>query len=999
MVLDPLALEEARQLWEAADEAGGIPQSVRLDILTVLAHLHFARYQVTADGEDQDDELLRAITLFNMLAVSAPERVPHQIQNALAALSAEATVDGGPHGDEAATVAKEHEETSPPSDPDGAITALHDALSRIPSGHRDRARLLSDLAGRLLARFEHLGAVADLDMAINAANQAAGACSPYDPMLPLALSNLALGLSRRYGQSGDQQDLDEAIDAGRRSVHATPPGHFGLGAMLTNLALALSGRYQHGGDKQDLDEAIDAEQQAVALAKPGHAYLPTRLSNLANDLLLRFLLAEDRRDLDAAITTAQRSVDLGPPGHPQRALHLSSLGNALRTQFERRGHRGDLDAAIDAEYQAVSATPQSHPNLGGHLTNLSNMLEARFELAGDRADLDAAIDVGYRAVELSPPDSTIRTGCVINLGNCLHSKFEQTMDQTDLDAAIEHWRQATQQNSGIASWRLAAATSWGFKAAEAGRVHLAAEGFAEAVGLLPLVAWHGLGRATREEHLGKTASLPGDAAAYAVLDGHPDHAVELLEQGRSVIWTQALNLRSDLTQLADNHPDLAGRLQALRAILDTPPPDATSPTPGLKGKYTRVTWHSNERQDLVELRRRMSREWDNVLTEVRKLDGFGHLLSGIPYSELTAAASDGHVVVVYASRYGSRALIVASGANQPLVVDLPRLSLNTVVDRATKLVQALAGQADSKRAFPDRERARHAILDILAWLWDALAEPVLTALGHNTTPKTGTPWPRIWWCPTGPLTVLPIHAAGQHPRLRSALTQETACVLDRVISSYTPTVTALAHARQTAERVQINHLTVGMSDTPGLPPLPAVPREMEVLAGYFPTGHANHKLMGSQATLETVSVAMAAHSGVHLACHAGPELDPSRTGFALWDGTLTLADLAAQSTQHRDLAVLSACYTAFGATGPLDEAIHLAAAMQFAGYRHVIASMWTIADSPAPFVADVIYSTLCQTGTLDASRSAEATHNAIQSLRQMDATNPLLWAPYIHLGP
>jgi tetratricopeptide (TPR) repeat protein len=982
-----------------AQKVEGPSQAIRLDILTVLAHLHFARYQVVSDKKDQDDELLRAITLFHMLAAMAPERVPHQIRNALAALSAEATAGLESHRKEAATAAKEYEETSPPPDLDGAITALQDAVRRIPSGHRRRAEALSELAGHLLARFEQLGVAADLDTAINAAEQAVAASPPYDPILSMALSNLTLGLSRRYERSGDQSDLDNAIDAGRRSVHATPPGHPGLGAMLTNLALALSMRYQHHEDKQDLDEAIDAEQQAVAMANPGHAYLPTRLSNLAGDLLFRFHLANDQRDLDAAITAAQRSVGLSPPGHPHRALHLSSLGHALRTRFERTGDRADLDSTIDVQYQAVAATPQGHPNLGGHLSNLGAALEARFELTGDRADLDAAIDAGYRAVKVAPSDSTIRTGCLINLGNCLHSKFEQTKDQTDLDTAIDCWRQATQQISGIARWRLTAATSWGLKAAEAGRHHLAAEGLAEAVGLLPLVAWHGLGRATREEQLGEPAGLPGDAAAYAVLDGHPDRAVELLEQGRSVLWTQALNLRSDLARLADSYPDLASRIQGIRATLDTPPPDAISPALGLKGKYTRVTWHSSERQDSAELRRRMAREWDNALAEVRRLDGFEHFLSAIPYSELTAAAAGGHVVVVYASRYGSQALVVTPGANQPLVVDLPNLILTTVVDRTTQMIRALAGQADSGRAFPDRERARHTILDILTWLWDALAEPVLTTLGYDTTPKIGAPWPRIWWCPIGPLTLLPIHAAGRHPRLRDSVARKTECVLDRVISSYTPTLTALTHARRTTESLQVNHLAVGMPDTPNQPSLPAVPREMEVLAGYFPPNQDSHQLIGPQATREIVSAALASHSWVHLACHAAPELDPSHTGFALWNGNLVISDLAAQSTQHRDLAFLSACYTAFGGTGPLDEAIHLAAAMQFVGYRHVIAAMWTIADPPAPHVAEVIYSTLCEGGTPDASRSAEATHNAVQSLRQMDPTNPLIWAPYIHLGP
>ena len=85
---------------------------------------------------------------------------------------------------------------------------------------------------------------------------------------------------------------------------------------------------------------------------------------------------------------------------------------------------------------------------------------------------------------------------------------------------------------------------------------------------------------------------------------------------------------------------------------------------------------------------------------------------------------------------------------------------------------ALAGAADPGRAFLDREKDRHAILDVLDWLWDVIAEPVLTALGHTSAPETGSPWPRVWWCPTGPLTVLPIHAAGHHPRLRTAASRQ-----------------------------------------------------------------------------------------------------------------------------------------------------------------------------------------------------------------------------------
>jgi CHAT domain-containing protein len=190
-----------------------------------------------------------------------------------------------------------------------------------------------------------------------------------------------------------------------------------------------------------------------------------------------------------------------------------------------------------------------------------------------------------------------------------------------------------------------------------------------------------------------------------------------------------------------------------------------------------------------------------------------------------------------------------------------------------------------------------------------------------------------------------------------------------------------------------------MPVTPGLPPLPAVPAELEVLARHFPPGADNHQLVESQATRAAALTALAAHSWVHLACHASQHhADPARSGFALWDAALTISDIAGQPTRGRNLAFLSACQTATGSVRHFDEAIHLAAAMQFLGYRHVIATMWTIADPPAPHVADNVYTTLSQGGRPDPGPAAEALHHAIHSIRRRDPTNPLLWAPYIHLG-
>lgn len=101
----------------------------------------------------------------------------------------------------------------------------------------------------------------------------------------------------------------------------------------------------------------------------------------------------------------------------------------------------------------------------------------------------------------------------------------------------------------------------------------------------------------------------------------------------------------------------------------------------------------------------------------------------------------------------------------------------------------------------------------------------------------------------------------------------------------------------------------------------------------------------------------------------------------------------------RELAFLSACQTATGSTQAPDEAIHLAAAIQLLGYRHVIATLWSIYDSPAPDIADTVYAALTATGRPDANYAAHALHHAVTALRAKYPTEPLAWAPYLHTGP
>ncbi|ELU35817.1 CHAT domain-containing protein [Rhizoctonia solani AG-1 IA] len=121
---------------------------------------------------------------------------------------------------------------------------------------------------------------------------------------------------------------------------------------------------------------------------------------------------------------------------------------------------------------------------------------------------------------------------------------------------------------------------------------------------------------------------------------------------------------------------------------------------------------------------------------------------------------------------------------------------------------------------------------VLAALWNNVVKPVLDYMGYtvsricgvwmrysncvaafkNAVPVGGMP--HITWCPTGALSFLPLHAAGDYD-----LTQSK--VFDYAVSSYTPTLTALLGSGSSPTNCRPRILGVGQAATPGLTPLPA----------------------------------------------------------------------------------------------------------------------------------------------------------------------------------
>lgn len=167
-------------------------------------------------------------------------------------------------------------------------------------------------------------------------------------------------------------------------------------------------------------------------------------------------------------------------------------------------------------------------------------------------------------------------------------------------------------------------------------------------------------------------------------------------------------------------------------------------------------------------------------------------------------------------------------------------------------------------------------------------------------------------------------------------------------------------------------------------------------------------------TVSATCDAMETVTMVHLACHGiQDDADATRSGFCLGDGRLTISKIMELSLDNASLAFLSACETAKGDQSQPDQVMHLAAAMLFAGFTSVIATMWyivpvflegreltsprAISDVDGPKVAKWFYEELFAHEVIDADRVAYALDVAVGKLRAQGVALDR-WAPFIHMG-
>ncbi|KAG2131138.1 TPR-like protein [Suillus cothurnatus] len=833
-----------------------------------------------------------------------------------------------------------------PSDLDESVELHQDALLLHPPGHSDRSYSLNNLAISIGDRFTQRGVQSDLDESIKLHRDALVLRPPGHSDRSNSLNSLAVSLADRFRQRGVPSDLDECIELHQAALLLRPPGHSDRSYSLNNLAIGLGDRFRQRGVPSDLDESIELNRAALILRPPGHSLRSLSLSSLASSLGDRFRQQGVQSDLDECIQLHRDALVLRPPGHCDQSYSLNNLAVSVGDRFTERGIPSDLDECIELHRDALLLLPPGHSDRSQSLDNLGLSLGDRFSRRGVPSDLDECIELHRAALLLRPVGHSLRSQSLNHLALSLQERFMQRGVASDLDESFSLFLQLPQISHAVSRGDLTAAKSWATAAEETnhGSALLAYKT------ALKFLDQHVTLLSSSSRHFDvvsmATASLAVDAFSCSIRRDALKTAVELVEQGRAVFWTQLLRLSSPFTELSlpgDTGKALAEEFKQLSFRL--------------RSAFDQFT------EDQSPEIRQLTMQWNDIVSRIRMLPDLSRFLLPPLFSDLQKAAAEGPVIIVNASQYSCDALIVLRDQDP---VHVPIGITRTDVSELSCDFQSVAEQfgcADNQ----------HKLVGILRKLWHHIVNPVVQALKESDV----HPGSHIWWCPTAEFTLLPLHAAGPYERERDNLSQI-------YTSSYTPMLATLIRARQRVSQYASTQyfVAIGQGNPDGGKELRCVAPELIAVARrLMPVTSSFTSLEDSDATVHGVLDALNHNQWLHLACHGMPNRQrPFESSFAM------------------QFAFLSACHTTVGDEKSPDESIHLAAAMQFSGFRSVIGSMWSVDDDVARQVVSAFYDKLVDdSGRLDCTWAAVALHKAVKRLRRNDI--PLeQQIVFVHIG-
>ena len=864
---------------------------------------------------------------------------------------------------------------------DEVVECLRDAAKVCPTRSYD---VFIALASRLLTRFTETHSNDDYEEAMALLERILDSNQPGG--CPDSIRNLASSLvtTFAYFRSNvfENPEYSEVAISRLRTELSSPTINEGLRLRLTeSLAIKTRLRYSQYSLAESLEEANSCTSQAVGLSSS---------TNLAKSGDI-FSASEAVRETYSATAMEQKIQDLEellsstPPGTERHKECLSVLADWYQSKFCRTKDISDIEESIKYNRLSLDATHSSHSWRHISLASLRNVLFLAFKNTRKISYLDESITLGYDIIELRS-SRHLRLQVIEALVQSLLTREEFLGQREDRHEAIRLISTVVDDQYAREPDRFRLSCQWAILARNIGHL-TTSTAYKSAMSLMqrslsfaPTVsAQHARLVAMGED----CQTMPLDYASFQIQLGRFEEAIETLEKGRALIWSEMRGLRNPMAQLIEGDLSLSKRFadinHELEALTISVTPSGRLDDAAQGGDGTDPFGR------LVVKQRKLVEERDALISQIRGRPELEGILSPPSFTTLRSAASRGPVIIVNHCEWRSDIFIIFHNS-LPCSIPTP----DDFYKRANKLRDELA---QAREHGLDSSEYHDALCSVLKGLYELVGEPVIKRLRVLGVPEQS----RVWWCPTSVFCSLPLHAMGPIPPSNTSRRYFS----DLYISSYTPSLSALIESRkaspQSLERPSL--LLVAQPDDT----LPGVKEEIKVIRRLEERVTVTG-LVSSKATPTSVVEGLRGSRLAHFACHGVLEAGkPFEASFMLHgDSRLTLLDIVRSRLPDAEFAFLSCCHTAeITEESIADEGLHLTAAMQYCGFRSVVGTMWEMADTDGRDLAKNFYTSLFsseEAGVPYYERAAGALRAATQKLREKRGITLERWVNFVHYG-
>ena len=805
-------------------------------------------------------------------------------------------------------------------------------------------------------------------------------------------NSLGVSLYYRFSTTYSNDDYEEGTTILGKVIHAPGDGliqHKELALRIT--AAFAQARSSMFGKPEYLEQAIHSTRTLLGEAALEDTLRPTVTYQLA-------LLHGNRFD-DSRVASGLQEAHLGNSGISDHQLFRDLTASLTELNVENdHGKHFDAILSIDRIFNQVEVEEaikycrrllaSSHPNSDfAHLAGmgLSILLPRAFSCTNKVEYLNEAISV-FRAIfnnRLGGANIFVIQGFIASL----RRRFELLYLKEDYYEIMQLFPIAVNDERARAPDRFLVSCDWACWARTSGHpctltaYDCAISLMQDTLTFAPtLDIQHSRLVAMRD----RFEVLPLDYASYLVSMGQLQRAIETLERGRSLIWSEMRSLRTSMDQIRAANTDLADKFAAVNRDLEmltlklSPNSigDSRGGGPGSMDQFGH----------LVVQQRKLLDDRKKLISQIQALPGFEAFMKLPSFDKLHFAAARGPVIIINHCRWRSDILIILHNSPPSLIP-----TADDFYDRANNLRDLLL---NARKEGLDSNQYEDALSSVLKGLYELVGRPVIQRLDELNVPKQS----RIWWCPTSVLCSLPLHAMGP---IQSDDNGRPQYFLDLYIPSYIPTLSALIESNKPGSHIldRPSILLVSQPDAS----LPGAFGEIQVIQA---ADTQVTTLISAKATPTTVLERLRDHRFIHIVCHG--VLEPGKpfdASFKLYrDKRLSLLDIVRSRLPKAEFAFLSACHTAQLTDESIaDEALHLAAAMQYCGFRSVVGTMWAMADTDGRFLAGKFYKQVFSSrknlqGVPYYERTAKALRNAVRNLRRESGMALERWVNFVHYG-